>query len=97
MKIIIILLLGTLALARNIQVEHNYWSTANRKFAESGTPYIDKLWNYCDLKCLYFESLVPNADFYVVNFKDKLYKPDFSACYARVAGGTPKPWNKVYT
>lgn len=32
-----------------------------------------------------------------MNFKDALYKPNFSACYGRKSGGTPQIWNKITT
>lgn len=92
---LLVLLLVTLVASRYTRVEHDYWYTANRKSAESGVPYADVAWSYCDMKCLYFENLYQNADFYVINFKDAVYKPNFSACYARVSGGSPQLWNKV--
>ena len=74
-------------------MEHQYWKTIGRKTAETGVPYADANWNYCDMKCLYFENLVSKTDFYVINFKDAIYKPNFSACYGRAPGGTPQLWN----
>lgn len=71
---------------------HNYWFTGFRKSAEIGTPYADVAWNYCDLKCLYLEQLKPNTDFFVINFQDVVYKPDFSVCYGKAEGGTTKIW-----
>ena len=95
MKIIILsLLLIILCQSLNLQT-HDYWFTKFKKSAQSGIPYADVAWNYCDLKCIYLESIVPNTDFYVVNFQDTLYKPNFSACYAVVSGGKPQLWNKA--
>ncbi len=59
-------------------------------------PFTDVAWNYCDMKCISFEKLYPGYDFYVINFKDSLLKPDFSACYVKkVADTTGALWNTV--
>lgn len=91
---LIIALIGIVA-AKFTREEHNYWFSANRKTATSDVPYADVAWNYCDLKCLYLESIYDHVDFYVANFKDAMYKPNFSACYAKLEGGAPQLWNKV--
>ena len=98
MKIIVFLLLATFAFARFTRVEHDYWTTSGRKLAEGNHPYLDSFWNYCDMKCLYFENLVPNTDFFVVNFEGGVGKPGFSSCYGRTGTtGTDKLWNHIYT
>lgn len=95
MKAIVFILLVALATSYHIR-EHNYWYTANRKPAETGVPFADMGWNYCDMKCITFEKLYPGNDFYIINFKDAIYKPNFSACYVKVAGATePALWNTV--
>lgn len=60
-------------------------------------PFTDVAWNYCDMKCISFEKLYPGNDFFVVNFKDSLLKPDFSACYVKKIGATGAGdlWNTV--
>lgn len=95
MKVLLVLFLVALATSRYVREDHEYWYTVNRKAAETNVPFADVAWNYCDLKCTYLEKLYPNTDFYVVNFKDAFYKPNFSACYAKQTGGTDKLWNKV--
>jgi hypothetical protein len=80
-----------------LHVRHEFWTTANRKTAEIGIPYADLTWDYCDYRCLFLESLKPNVDFYIINFRNSFYKPNFSACYAKPVGGTPQLWNEVIT
>lgn len=58
-------------------------------------PFTDVAWNYCDMKCISFEKLYPGVDFFVINFKDSLLKPDFSACYAKKVDGSVVLWDKV--
>ena len=95
MKFGIFLVLLLTATAKFIRDNHDYWFTAGRKSAETGIAYADVAWNYCDYKCLYLESLYPNNDFYIVNFKDAFYKPNFSACYVKPNGGTTQLWNRI--
>ena len=96
MKTVVFLLLVALATSYHVRSEHQYWYTANRKPAETGVPFADVAWNYCDVKCTTLEKLKPGYDFYVINFKDAVYKPNFSACYAKsVTAPTPVLWNKV--
>ena len=38
---------------------------------------------------------MPNTDFYVINFTEEVYKPNFSACYGKLAGGKPEIWSKL--
>ena len=47
------------------------------------------------MKCISFEKLYPGVDFFVINFKDSLLKPDFSACYAKKVDGSVVLWDKV--
>lgn len=95
MKLYLALFLLALATSRYVRDNHDYWYTVNRKSAETGVPYADVAWNYCDLKCLYMENLKSGTDFYVVNFKDAWYKPNFSVCYAKPNGGVAKLWKDV--
>lgn len=98
MKAVIFLLLVALAASYHVRAEHQYWYTANRKAAETGVPFADVTWNYCDVKCTTLEKLKPGFDFFVVNFQDAVYKPNFSACYAKAVGTqTYQLWNKVIT
>lgn len=49
MKAVIFLLLVALAASYHVRAEHQYWYTANRKAAETGVPFADVTWNYCDV------------------------------------------------
>ena len=98
MKLVLVLALVMLASSRFVRENHDYWLTAGRKPAETNVPFVDVAWNYCDYKCLYLESIETNYDFYVVNFKDVIYKPNFSACYAKPKSNTkatPQLWKEV--
>lgn len=79
-----------------IQNLHQYWYTTAKSTATvNAPPYADGLWNYCDIKCTSFEKIVPGVDFYVANFRDASYRPNFSACYAKLPNGTSVLWNKL--
>jgi hypothetical protein len=93
MKVVALLLLITLASCFNVRANHEYWYTANRKTAESGIPYADVAWNYCDYKCTSFEKVVPGVDFFIINFSQSAVKPNFAACYGRAPTGQVKLWN----
>lgn len=95
MKIIILIFFVWYASAGDSLRKHNYWYTAARKTAESGIPWADYGWNYCDIKCTSFEKYYPAIDFYVINFREAAYKPDFSACYAKSPTGYITLWNEV--
>ena len=96
MKAVVFVLLVALATSYSIRTEHQYWYTANKGAAQSGVPFADVAWNYCDLKCVTFEKIYPGNDFYIINFKDAVYKPNFSACYVKTPGSTdPVLWSKV--
>ena len=95
MRAIILLVLVVFAASYHVRDQHQYWYTAARKTAKSGVPFADVAWNYCDYKCLTMEKFHAGVDFYVVNFKDAIYKPNFSACYAKTTGGTPRLWSQV--
>ena len=95
MKSIICLLLAYFAVGLELRENHDFWYVASKTTASSGIPYADFAWNYCDVKCVTFEHYYPQVDFYVITFKDSIYKPDFSACYAISATGTPQLWSKV--
>ena len=75
---------------------HNYWYTKGKAAANTGVPYVDAAWNYCDLKCLYFENYYPNKDFVVLEFEGAIYEPDFAACYVK-SGSNYALWNTVAT
>ena len=97
MKTCIFILLVALATSFHVRSEqHDYWYTANIKAAQTGVPFADVTWNYCDMKCVTFEKRFPGYDFFVINFHDAVYKPTLSACYALAPGSsTPVLWNKV--
>ncbi len=44
-------------------------------------------WNYCDMKCISLEKLVPNVDFFVVTFRESIISPDVSVCYGKSKDG----------
>ena len=50
----------------NLVQNHEYWYTAMKSAVTSGAS--DYAWNYCDLKCLYFEHYYPGFDFVYINF-----------------------------
>ena len=79
----------------HMRLVHQYWESAGRAIAETGIPYIDMGWNYCDYKCINLENLYPGIDFYVVNFGDSSHHPSFSACYGKKSGGSAQIWNKM--
>jgi hypothetical protein len=96
MKTLIFIVLVALAASEHVRREHNYWYTAGLATAKTGVPYTDVAWNYCDIKCATFEKQKPGYDFFIINFQDAVYKPNFSACYATAPGSsTPTLWNKV--
>lgn len=94
MKALAFLLLLTLAACYNIRENHEYWYTANKKTAQSGVPFADIAWNYCDYKCTSFEKLVPGVDFYIINFSQSAVTANFAACYGKSATGQIQIWNK---
>ena len=98
----LIVLIALLAFASATLVRsHDYWYTAQKKLVASGIPYSDYAWNYCDLKCLYFEHYYPGKDFVYINFSEGFFKPNFAACFVRsvLANGTATYalWNTVVT
>lgn len=97
MKIIVFALLVVFAASFHVRSEqHDYWYTAAKNTASTGVPFADVAWNYCDVKCVNFEKKKAGFDFFVINFKDAVYKPNFTACYAKnVATGEVTLWNKV--
>lgn len=86
-KAIAILFLVTLAASYHVRENHEYWYTANRKATEANIPYADFGWNYCDYKCVSLEKIVTGVDFYVINFRESVVKPNFSACYGKSLTG----------
>lgn len=90
------ILLVTFAASYHIRENHEYWYTAGKSVAESKVPFADVAWNYCDYKCLTFETFPGQeaVDFFVINFGDSVPKPDFAACYGQKVGdAAPKLWN----
>lgn len=78
----------TVAWARHM---HMSWYTAPKSTLSTS----DVAWNYCDMKCLQFEARAPGFDFLVVYFRNKLYKPNFAACYVHHKNDTYALWNTV--
>lgn len=85
------LLLAVLVVVNCSRPHHLSWYTAPKTTLSTS----DVAWNYCDMKCLQFESKAPGYDFLVVYFKNALYKPNFAACYVHHRNGTYALWNTV--
>ena len=86
MKILLLLFLITLSVAKYIRQNHDYWYTAGKNSATQKVPYVDYAWNYCDKKCLYLQNYVDKtvtSKFVVLQFTASSLKPDFAACYAK--------------
>ena len=62
------------------------WFSVGRQPAKAGVPNADNLWNYCDIKCLSFQKIVPDTDFYIVNFWTSRFTPQSAACYGKSKG-----------
>ena len=87
----VILLVALLAVASSTLVRsHQYWYTAEKALVKTGVPFADFAWNYCDLKCLYFEHYINATDFVYIDFSAGFFKPNFAACFIRtvLANGT---------
>jgi len=102
LKSILAVLLLTISIAQcNLIRNHEYWYTALKEGVKSGTPYADYSWNYCDLKCLYFEHYYPGFDFVYINFNPGFFKPNYAACFIRRLTGNGAAsyelWNTVVT
>lgn len=97
MALLILLLLVTTE-ANPLQ-SHEYWYTAMKSLVKKGVPSADYAWNYCDLKCLYFEHYNPGFDFVYINFSEGILKPNFAACFIRKLTNSGVPsyslWNTV--
>jgi hypothetical protein len=68
----------------SVDFSHNYWflkyqNTSGDVFVKSKQ---EKVWNFCDLRCLYLENYV-DEDFVVIHFGEPAYRPDFAACYVK--------------
>lgn len=99
MKLILLLVLVAIGSSKFMRENHDYWYTAGQAAGKSGAPsHIDKAWNYCDYKCLYFETIVGSGvDFMTIEFRGKgikSVKPNFAACYAKKDGKLAL-WNTV--
>lgn len=83
-----LLFICRLAQSFHVRNYHENWLPDLKKTATKGVAYLDVAWNYCDMKCVYLETLAPSTDFFVLTFETSL--GDFkkiSACYSRVSGG----------
>jgi hypothetical protein len=100
MKAILICVLLLAAAQASLLQSHEYWYTAEKAIAKNGPPF-DIAWNYCDLKCLYFEHYYKGVDFVWIDFNPGFFKPNFAACFVRhvLANGTADYalWNTVVT
>mgnify|MGYP000886323456 FL=1 len=85
------LLLATVVILVCCRSSHFSWYTAPRFTLATS----DVAWNYCDMKCLQFESKAPGYDFVVVFFRNSIYKPNFASCYVHHHNGTYALWNTV--
>lgn len=94
--LLLVLLLASLTVSYNIRENHQYWYTANKAGAQTGIPYADVAWNYCDYKCTSFEHVVQGVDFFVITFSQGTVSPNFAACYGRNQAGQVQLW-KQYT
>jgi hypothetical protein len=83
MKVFILCLALLAAASASMVRSHDYWYTAQKSLVTSGVPFADYAWNYCDLKCLYFEHYYPGKDFVYINFSQGFFHPNFAACFVR--------------
>ena len=98
----IVLLVALLAFASATLVRnHEFWYTAQKSLVKSNIPYSDFAWNYCDLKCLYFEHYYPTVDFVYIDFNPGFFSPSFAACYTRTnltnGSAVYHEWNATVT
>lgn len=56
-------------------------------------PYADKVWNYCDMKCLALERLVEKVDFFIITFRQSAIMPNIAVCYGKSEKGESQMWN----
>eukprot|EP00178_Gracilaria_changii_P028192 TRINITY_DN972_c0_g2_i1.p1 TRINITY_DN972_c0_g2~~TRINITY_DN972_c0_g2_i1.p1 ORF type:complete len:146 (+),score=12.72 TRINITY_DN972_c0_g2_i1:2-439(+) len=101
MKVIILCVLLLAAAQATLVQSHDYWYTAQKAIVKTGAPLADYAWNYCDLKCLYFEHYYKGQDFVYIEFNPGFFKPNFAACFVRNVLGngtaTYALWNTVVT
>ena len=80
---------------------HQFWYDGQKAIVESNLPYADITWNYCDLKCLYFEHYYPTVDFVYITFATTMFNPTFAACFTRTnhtnGSATYSVWNATVT
>ena len=100
LKLALLLLFALLPLSHSSLLQsHQFWYTALKAAAKTNAPYADYAWNYCDLKCLYFEHYYPGLDFVYINFSEGFFKPNFAACFIRrvtaLGAASYELWNTV--
>lgn len=83
MKSLIFLVVLLAAAHASLVQSHEYWYTAQKILVKNGIPFADNAWNYCDLKCLYFEHYYNSSDFVYINFSEGFFNPNFAACFVR--------------
>lgn len=72
---------------------HEGWYPIARVGAETGVPYADNLWNYCDMRCLALERLVEKVDFFIITFRQSAFTPNVAVCYGKSEAGESKIWD----
>lgn len=101
MKTVLVLIALLAAVSATLVQNHDFWYTAEKALVKTNVPFADYAWNYCDLKCLYFEHYFKGKDFVYINFSEGFFKPNFAACFVRtvLANGTATYalWNTVVT
>ena len=99
MKLLIVFVALMAFASATLVRNHEFWYTAQKKLVTTGIPFADYAWNYCDLKCLYFEHYYKGKDFVYINFSEGTFKPNFAACFVRtvLSNGTATYalWNTV--
>lgn len=73
-----------------LNYRHDLWSTKDEELAK----ITDITWNYCDLKCLYLENYLPNADFVVLKFNKVDTLEQYADCYVAQPHGYVH-WSKM--
>jgi hypothetical protein len=96
-KTLIVLLALFAAASCSFLRTHDYWYTASKAIVKTGAPFSDVAWNYCDLKCLYFEKYAIDTDFVFVVFSGGIFSANFGACYTVKKDTSKTPAVDVYT
>lgn len=89
-------LLSLLTIVNSLQLRtaHEGWYPVARVGAETPVPYADKLWNYCDMKCVALERMVEKVDFFIITFKQSTFTPNIAVCYGKSEAGDSKIWSE---